>query len=70
VEFYNLKSKKTVEIANAHIRKRRSVRTTSGGKVQERYAAVAEINEGGTPMKLFKFVNKETFDRLDVPEVD
>jgi hypothetical protein len=70
VEFFNLKSKQKVEIPNSEIRKRRSVRTTSGGKVQERYAAVAEIDEGGKPMKLFKFVNKETYDRLDVPEIE
>jgi hypothetical protein len=29
---------------------------------------IAEVHEGGKPMQLFKFVNKETFDRLDVPE--
>lgn len=69
MEFFNLKSKKTVNIPDSDIRKRRSVRTTSGGKVQERYAAVAEVQEGGKPLKLFKFVNKETYDRLDVPEI-
>ncbi|HEX6548510.1 MAG TPA: hypothetical protein VF134_07200 [Candidatus Dormibacteraeota bacterium] len=69
MEFFNLKTKKSVTIPESDIRKRRSTRTTSGGKIQERYAVVAEINEGGKPLQLFKFVNKETFDRLDVPEV-
>ena len=46
-----------------------AVRTTIGGKVQERYAVVAEVQEGGKPLQMFKFVNKETFDKLNVPEV-
>ena len=44
------------------------MRTTSGGKRQERYAVIAVVHEGGKPLQLFKFVNKETFDSLDVPE--
>jgi len=42
---------------------------TSGGKRQERYAVIAEVHDNGKPLQLFKFVNKETFDSLDVPEV-
>ena len=42
--------------------------TTSGGKRQERYAVIAVVHEGGKPLQMFKFVNKETFDSLDVPE--
>lgn len=68
MEFFNLKTKRKVDIPDDQIKKRRSVRTTSGGKRQERYAVIAEVHEGGKPMQLFKFVNKETFDRLDVPE--
>jgi len=68
VELFNLKTKRKVDIPDNEIKKRRSVRTTSGGKRQERYAVIAEAHEGGKPMQLFKFVNKETFDRLDVPE--
>jgi len=69
MEFFNLKTKQKVEIPDAQLKKRRSVRTTSGGKRQERYAAIAEVNEGGKPLQLFKFINKETFDGLNVPEV-
>jgi len=69
VEFFNLKTKRKVEIPDSELKKRRSVRTTSGGKRQERYAAIAEVHEDGKRLQLFKFVNKETFDRLDVPEV-
>lgn len=69
MEFFNLKTKRKVEIPDSELKKRRSVRTTSGGKRQERYAVIAEVNEGGKPLQLFKFVNKETFDSLNVPEV-
>lgn len=68
MEFFNLKTKRKVDIPDDQIKKRRSVRTTSGGKRQERYAVIAEVHDGGKAMQLFKFVNKETFDRLDVPE--
>ena len=70
MEFFNLKTKQKVEIPESQIKKRRSVRTTSGGKRQERYAVIAEVRGDGKPMQLFKFVNKETFDRLDVPELN
>jgi hypothetical protein len=71
VEFFNLKTKQKVQIPDSDLKKRRSVRTTSGGKRQERYAVIAEVREnGGKPLQLFKFVNKETFDGLDVPEVN
>jgi hypothetical protein len=69
VEFFNLKTKRKVEIPDSELKKKRSVRTTSGGKRQERYAAIAEVHEGGKPLQLYKFINKETFDSLDVPEL-
>jgi len=70
VEFFNLKTKQKVQIPDNELKKRRSVRTTSGGKRQERYAVIAVVHEGGKPLQLFKFVNKETFDSLDVPETN
>jgi hypothetical protein len=69
MQFFNLKTKQRVDVPESEIRKRRSVRTTSGGKRQERYAVVAEVRDGGKPVQMFKFVNKETFDRLNVPEI-
>ena len=69
MEFFNLKTKQKVQIPDTDLKKRRSVRTTSGGKRQERYAAIAEVRDNGKTLQLFKFVNKETFDGLDVPEV-
>ena len=71
MEFFNLKTKQKVQIPDSDLKKRRSVRTTSGGKRQERYAVIAEVRDNGPkPLQLFKFVNKETFDSLDVPEVN
>lgn len=68
MEFFNLKTKQRVNVPDSDIRKRRSVRTTSGGKEQVRYAVIAEVQEGGKPLQMFKFVNKETYDGLKVPE--
>lgn len=70
MEFFNLKTKQKVQIPDNELKKRRSVRTTSGGKRQERYAVIAVVHDGGKPLQLFKFVNKETFDSLDVPETN
>ena len=70
MEFFNLKTKKKVEIPDHELKKKRSVRTTSGGKRQERYAVIAQVHEGGKPLQLYKFVNKETFDSLNVPELN
>jgi hypothetical protein len=70
VEFFNLKTKQKVQIPDSELKKRRSVRTTSGGKRQERYAVIGVVHDNGKPLQLFKFVNKETFDGLDVPEVN
>ena len=69
VQFYNLKTKEKVDVPDSEIKKRRSVRTTSRGTRQERYAVVADVDVDGKPVRMFKFVNKETFDSLHVPEV-
>lgn len=68
VDFYNMKTKSTVSVPEDQVRKRRMVRTTSGGKRQERYAAVAEVDVQGRPVRMFKFLSKEQFDGLSVPE--
>jgi hypothetical protein len=69
MQFYNLKTKEKVEIPDSDIKKRRSVRTTSRGTRQERYAVVADQDVDGKSVRMFKFVNKATFDSLNVPEV-
>ena len=70
LEFYNLKTKQKVEVPESEMKKRRSVRTTSKGTRQERFAVVADVNVDGKPVRMFKFVNKATFDSLHIPEVD
>jgi hypothetical protein len=70
VQFYNLKTKQTVEVPESEMKKRKSVRTTSRGTVQERYAVIADVDVDGKPIRMFKFVNKATFDSLQIPEVD
>jgi len=70
LQFYNLKTKQKVEVPESEMKKRKSVRTTSKGTRQERYAVVADVNVDGKPVRMFKFVNKATFDSLHIPEVD
>ena len=69
MQFYNLKTKERVEVPDSELKKRRSVRTTSGGTRQERYAVVADVDVDGKPLRMYKFVNKATFDSLHVPEL-
>ncbi len=69
MQFFNLKTRKLVDVPDREIRKRRSHRTTSRGTKQERYAVVAEVQVEGKPVQMFKFVKKETFDQLNVPEI-
>jgi hypothetical protein len=70
VQFYNMKTKEKVDVPEAQIKKRRSRRTTTSGAIQERYAAVATVDVAGSPVTLYKFVNRATFDSLSVPEID
>jgi hypothetical protein len=70
LQFYNLKTKEKVEVPDSEIKKRKTVRTTSQGTRQERYAAIADVNVDGKPLRMYKFVNKATFDSLHVPDAD
>jgi hypothetical protein len=69
MEFYSLKHRRTIDVPEKDVRKRRMQRTTSSGKPQERYAITAETTVDGQTVKLSKFVNREAFDALAVPEV-
>ncbi|MEP0765112.1 MAG: hypothetical protein HRF45_01025 [Fimbriimonadia bacterium] len=64
MQFYNVKTRQPVEVAEKDIKKQKMERKTSKGK-QVRYAVTATVD--GT--KLFKFINEETFKSLKVPEV-
>jgi hypothetical protein len=65
MEFFNLKTKRTIDVPDKELKRRKFERSTSKGTKQTRYAVTAEV--GGT--KLFKFVNEQTYKSLKVPEV-
>lgn len=64
MEFYNVKTRQKVDVAEKDIKKQKMEKKTSKGTTQVRYAAVTEVD--GT--RLFKFINEETYKNLNVPE--
>ena len=62
MEFYNLKTKQKVDMPESGLRKRTLVQ--KNGK--HTYAVTGE--EDGT--KLFRFVSKQQYDALQVPEIE
>ena len=63
MEFFNVKTRKAVKIADAKCEKVVYSRETSKG-IQKRYAARAVGPDGA---KLTKFISKDAFDSLDCP---
>jgi hypothetical protein len=68
LDFYSARTRSSVPVPTDKVRKRRVVRTGDNGSRKERYAAVAEIEVEGRELRLFKFISREQFDSLDVPE--
>jgi hypothetical protein len=68
VDFYNVKTRQMVNVPESQIRKRRTSRPLSGGRTQERYAAVAQVDVDGKPLNLYKFLSRADFEALQVPE--
>lgn len=62
MEFYNVKTRQTVDIPESGIRKRTMVQKNG----RQTYAVTGE--ENGT--KLVRFVSKQQYDALKVPEVE
>ena len=62
MEFYNVKTRQKVDIPESSLRKRTLVQ--KNGK--HTYAATGE--EDGT--KLFRFVSRQQYDALQVPEIE
>ena len=62
MEFYNVKTRKTVDLPEKGLKKRILVQK-NGGRT---YAVTGE--EAGT--KLVRFVSKQQYDALQVPEVE
>lgn len=65
MQFYNLKTRSHVEVADADVRKKKMTRETKTGE-QIRYAFTT--NYQGT--NLYKFVNEATYNSLNAPEVE
>jgi hypothetical protein len=65
VQFYNLRTKQSVEVPDTNIKKQALRRTAGNGKTQTGYQVVAEWDG----MKLFKFVNEATYKSLTLPEL-
>jgi hypothetical protein len=61
MQFYNVKKRAKVEVADTDIKKKKYE-----GRGGYRYAARAVDDDG---INLTKFITKEMFDSLDVPEV-
>ena len=65
IEFYDVRKRAKVGVPESAIKKTTYERTTKAGKLQVRYALVAQL-EGS---KLTKFVSKDDWDKLNVPTV-
>ncbi|BCW98458.1 MAG: hypothetical protein KatS3mg024_1285 [Armatimonadota bacterium] len=63
MEFYDVKRRAKVVIPDDRLRKQKFERITARG-TQVRYAVTAQ--EGGS--RLFKFVSREVYEGLNVPE--
>lgn len=68
MEFYSVKHRKKVTVADSDIKKK-MFNSGNGESSRTRYAAVAETKVDGDTVKLTKFINKQTFDDLKVDEV-
>ena len=65
IEFYDVRKRAKVGVADDQVKKTSYERQTKSGKTQVRYALVAQL-EGS---KLTKFVSKDVWDSLSVPVV-
>ncbi|MGH7881638.1 MAG: hypothetical protein ACREN8_01845 [Candidatus Dormibacteraceae bacterium] len=68
LEFYHLSSRSVISVPLSNVRKRRTVRTNEGGQTRERYSVVSTAMLDGRPVRLFKFVSRQQFQELAVPE--
>jgi hypothetical protein len=76
MEFYSVKHREKIEVEDSDIKKRKfnskkdSDKKGDKGTGSTRYAAVAEVTHKGDKVKLTKFISKDTFESLKVPEID
>lgn len=67
MDFYSVKHRRTVSVPEGDVKKKRF---NKDGGPKERYGAVADVTVDGARVKLTKFISRETFNTLPVPEVD
>lgn len=65
IEFYDVKNRQKVSVPVSSCKKTKYERETKDGKMQVRYAVKAEHNGS----RLTKFVSKDMWDQLSIPEV-
>jgi hypothetical protein len=68
LDFYNVRTRANVAVPMDRVRKRRTVKIAENGRRQERFAAIAEFELEGRQLRLFKFISREQFEALEVPE--
>jgi len=64
VKFYDVKGKASVDLTEAQVKKTTYSRVTKSGATQVRYALRGTLSDG---RKVTKFVNKATWDSMQVP---
>lgn len=64
VSFYDVKNKKSVDLTEAKVAKTTYSRKTKSGDTQVRYALRGTLDDG---RRVTKFVNKATWDSMQVP---
>ncbi|GEM_PF-1047468 len=68
MEFYSVKHREKIQVADDQVYKVHYKRASKEGKDNSRYAVGAEVEHKGSKVKLTKFVSKEAYDKLDAPE--
>lgn len=64
IEFYNVKTRSKIKVPLQYIRKTKYERTNKDGSTQVRHAVKADYND----QKLVKFISKDQYEKLNVPE--
>lgn len=64
VQFYDVKNKTSVDVQESSVKKTTYSRTTKSGQTQVRYALRGTLSDG---RNVTKFVNKDTWDKMNVP---
>jgi hypothetical protein len=68
MQFYSVKHRAWISAPPESLRKRRLTRPRVR-PCGARYAAVATVLVDGSPLRVTRFLTREAFDSLDVPEV-